>query len=319
MDRKKVGVITGREEEFPAAFIDHINLRYGDELHAEMVRLGGIGMDEPVPYAVIVDRISHEVPFYRAFLQKAAADGVAVINNPFWWSADDKFFECVLATKLGVAVPRTVLVPNRSYEADIIDESLRNLIQPPQWDEMLTYTGLPAVLKPAKGGGSKNVTVVRSREDLERAWEESSHLQMILQEFIDYDRYVRCFVMGREHVRVSRFDIRRERHLRYHADHELEPELFDRVVQDCRTLTRALGYDMDTVEFAVRDGVPYAIDFLNPAPDCQPASVTPESFDWVLDTLGSLVALYARDGPPPPKMEWDALLVGPFESARHPG
>lgn len=316
MNEKPVGIITGRELEFPARFADHINERYAGILHAEMMTLGGVPMDAPVPYAVIVDRISHEVPFYRAFLQKAVADGVAVINNPFWWSADDKFFECVLATRLGVAVPRTVLVPNRTYEADIIDESLRNLIQPPPFDDMLDYTGLPAVLKPARGGGSRNVTVVRSLDDLERAWDESGHLQMVLQEFIDYDRYVRCFVIGREHVRISRFDITQDRHLRYHAEHRLEPGLFERVERDCLTLTRALGYDFDTVEFAVRDGIPYAIDFLNPAPDCQPSSVTHANFEWVLDKLGDLVARYAEQGPPDPELHWQTLLNGPQLATR---
>ena len=52
-----------------------------------------------VPYAVIVDRISHDVPFYRSYLKNAVLTGTQVINNPFWWSADDKFFNYALAEK----------------------------------------------------------------------------------------------------------------------------------------------------------------------------------------------------------------------------
>jgi hypothetical protein len=306
----KVGVLVGREKEFPAALIERINDRFHGRLTAEMLRLGSVPMDAMVPYRVIVDRISHEVPFYRTYLEKAVADGSAVINNPFWWSADDKYFECVLAMKLGVAVPRTVIVPNRTYDADIIDESLRNLVQPVPWEEMVAYTGLPAVMKPARGGGSKNVTVVRSMDDLLKAWEDSASLQMILQEFIDYENYVRCFVIGREHVRVSRFDISLERHLRYHPEHKLTDELHDRVVRDCLALTRALGYDMDTVEFAIRDGTPYAIDFLNPAPDSDPNSVGKDNFAWLLDTLSALVGRYAEQEQAAPELRWQRLLDG---------
>src|ERR1700736_5298390 len=148
----KVGLIVGRENTFPLAFIEAVNRKNIEGVTAELVKLGGTRMDEVVPYRVIIDRMSHEVPYYRTYLKKAVHDGTIVVNNPFWWTADDKFFECVLAQKLGVAVPRTVLVPNKSYEADVIEESLRNLVQPIPWDELLAYVGLPAVLKPAIGG-----------------------------------------------------------------------------------------------------------------------------------------------------------------------
>ncbi|HLJ67929.1 MAG TPA: hypothetical protein VKX16_11270 [Chloroflexota bacterium] len=294
-DSTRVGVIVGRERAFPDALIERINEKGGGDITAEMARLGAIRMDATIPYRVVVDRISHEVPFYRAYVDKAVAGGAIVINNPFWWTADNKFVECVIAGQLGVNVPRTVLVPNRSYEADIIDESLRNLEMPPNWEEMTAYTGLPAVLKPAWGGGSKNVSVVRSLDELQAAWEQSGHLQMILQEFIDYENYARCFVIGREHVLISGYDYSAPYFERYRQDTRLSPALHDLITDHCLALTRALGYDMDTVEFAIRDGVPYAIDFLNPAPDCEPASVKQWNFDWVVDRLSDLVIRYARE------------------------
>jgi ATP-grasp domain len=292
---KRVGLLVGREKVFPDALIESINEKGEGAIRAEMILLGGTSLADEVPYRVIVDRISHEVPYYRGYLGKAVAEGTIVINNPFWFSADNKFIECVIAQRLGVAVPRTTLVPNRLYEADIVDESLRNLRQPQLWDDLLSHIGLPAVLKPAAGGGSKSVSVVRSRQELEAAWEASGTLQMILQEFIEYENYVRCFVIGRRDVRVSRFDISLPRHERYHEDTKLSPQLHDRVVSDCLTLTRALGYDIDTLEFAIRDGVPYAIDFFNPAPDCEPQSVTQPNFDWVVEHVSDLVIRYARD------------------------
>ena len=71
-------------------------------------------MGEPSRYRVIVDRISHEVEYYRGALKHAVLEGTYVINNPFWWTADDKFFNYSVVAKLGVAVPKTVLLPQKS-------------------------------------------------------------------------------------------------------------------------------------------------------------------------------------------------------------
>ena len=57
----KVGVLVGREWSWPPAFIAELNRR-DEGVIAEYVQLGGNIMNEPVPYRVIVDRISHEVP-----------------------------------------------------------------------------------------------------------------------------------------------------------------------------------------------------------------------------------------------------------------
>lgn len=290
----KIGLIVGREETFPQAFLERVNSKNVQGVTAELVKLGGTRMDEEIPYRVIVDRMSQEVPYYRVYLKKAVAEGTIVINNPFWWTADDKFFECVLAQKLGVAVPRTVVLPNHSYDADVVPASFRNLVYPMPWEELVAYTGLPAVLKPAIGGGWKNVSIVSSIEELIRAYDQSGTLQMILQEFIQFENYARCYVLGRKHVRVMKYDPTKTHFERYiSGEGHFTPELHDRIAQDCLTLCNALGYDMNTVEFAIRDGIPYAIDFLNPAPDMERTSVNPENFEWVVETMATLCIEYA--------------------------
>src|SRR5215210_7849492 len=103
---KRVGILVGREQTFPEALIRSINERGAGNVTAEMIKIGGVRLDEARRYDIIIDRISHEVPFYRAFMKRAALEGTYVINNPFWWSADDKFFNYALATKLGVAIPK---------------------------------------------------------------------------------------------------------------------------------------------------------------------------------------------------------------------
>jgi hypothetical protein len=290
----KVGILVGRENTFPQAFIDRVNAKNVEGVTAEMVRLGGTRLDEVIPYRLIVDRMSHEVPYYRAYLKKAVAEGVIVVNNPFWWSADDKFFECVLAEKLGVAVPKTVVLPTKSYDADVVPESFRNLMYPLPWDDLLAYVGLPAVLKPAIGGGWKNVSIVNSKDELFRAYDQSGTLLMILQEFISFESYARCFVIGRRDVLVSGYDPRQSHFERYVvAEDYFTPEMRRRIADDCLTLCRALGYDMNTVEFAIRGGIPYAIDFLNPAPDFDYHSIKPQYFEWVVEHMADMVIRYA--------------------------
>jgi hypothetical protein len=303
----KVGLMVGREWSFPPAFIEEVNNR-NEGVTAEYVKLGGTRMDEPSEYAVIVDRISHEVPYYRSYLKNAVLQGVRVVNNPFMWTADDKFFEASLATKLGVASPKTIVLPNKDYVPGIVhDESLRNLIFPLDWQGILDYIGLPCVLKDAHGGGWRDVYVCHTLEELWDAYNQSGLLTMVLQEFIEWDHYVRCMVLGQEHVLPMKYNPHEKK---YHVSHDhLGPELGKRVVADCLTLVRALDYDMNTVEFAVRDGVPYAIDFMNPAPDMDIYSLTPHYFDWVVQHMADMVIKMAKNPQPQvAELKWNKLF-----------
>ncbi|NWJ44391.1 MAG: hypothetical protein HXX08_00785 [Chloroflexi bacterium] len=305
----KVGLIVGRESTFPQAFIDSVNSRNAGVV-AEMVSLGGSYMDEPCEYKVIIDRISHEVPYYRSYLKNAVLQGAIVINNPFWWTADDKYIESTIATKLGVAHPKTVVLPNKAYVEGIVDESLRNLAYPLPWDEVVAYTGLPAFLKPATGGGWKNVYKVHDLDQLWRCYNQTGELTMILQEAIEFRQYVRCYAIGRDNIKVMPYDPSERKYI---VDpNYLSKELHDRIVRDCQVLCEALGYDMNTLEFAIRDGVPYAIDFLNPAPDMDYWSVGEIYFDWVMGAMTDLVIDYAtgKRKPQPVRYRWDALLGG---------
>jgi hypothetical protein len=298
----KVGLLVGMEDTFPGPFLELVNDR-GRALgiRAEMARLGGIPeLQEPLRYQVVVDRISHEVPFYRAYLKSAALQGTVVVNDPFWWEADEKFFECTLARKLGVAVPRTVVLPNHSYMPFIDPQrSLRNLEYPLDWQRIIAHVGLPAVLKPNTGGGGRDVYMVGSVQELIEAYDQTETKTMILQERIEWEDYLRCLVIGRE-VLVFRFDPTRPLGESYLTDDPPSGALRQLATAQALTLTDALGYDMDTVEFAVRDGTLYAIDFLNPAPDFDSFSIKQEGFTWALDRMCQLVLDYATGSRQPP-------------------
>jgi glutathione synthase/RimK-type ligase-like ATP-grasp enzyme len=300
--KKVIGILVGRENTFPGPFIEVVNQKgAADGITAELAVLGGTSELEEPYHAVLVDRISHEVPYYRAHLKSAVLMGTTVINDPFWWEADEKFFECTLARKLGVAVPKTVVLPNKQYIPDIDHRySLRNLQFPLDWEHIVAYTGLPAVLKPNTGGGWKDVFIVRSMEELITAYDQTGLKTMILQEFIDWDDYVRCICIGREHILPIRYNPRAPFEERYQINRPVEGRLRDQAIKDARTLVEALGYDMDTVEFAVRDDVLYAIDFLNPAPDFDNFSIKEDNFRWVLEKMSDVVLGYARGEAAPP-------------------
>ena len=290
---KRVGLIVGREWSFPPAFLDAVNTRDAGVV-AEYASFGGERMDDPRRYDVLVDRISHEVPFYRTVLKKAVLDGVTVINNPFMWTADDKFLGASLVTRLGVASPKTVVLPNKEYVPGIVPtESLRNLQYPLDWDGILAHVGLPCILKDAHGGGWKEVYVCRSKQELLEAYDQSGRLTMIVQEFIAWDAFVRCLCLGQEEILPIKYDPKERR---YHVEHDhLGAALGARVVQDARTIVRAFGYDMNSIEFAIKDGVPYAIDFMNPAPDFDINSLTPTYFQWAVEHMADLVIRLATN------------------------
>lgn len=309
---KRVGILVGREQTFPEALIRSINERGGGEVTAEMVKIGGVYLNEPRRYDIIIDRISHEVPFYRAFMKRAALEGTFIINNPFWWSADDKFFNYSLATKLGVAIPKTVLLPQHSYIEGIVSESLRNLEFPIDWQAIVDYVGMPAIMKPFDGGGWKNVERVNSLEELWQKYDQTGTLCMTLQEFINFDQFVRCYCIGQEEVMIMPYDPRKaylsgEQYI--NDPNYLSPELADRVRKDVITLCSALGYDINTVEFAIKDGIPYAIDFMNPAPDAELISVGEFYHNWVTEKVTNLVfKRLAQPVEERPRYRWDAFL-----------
>jgi len=304
---KRIGLFVGREWSWPPAFIEEVTKRDVGVV-AEYAKVGGERFDTPMPYDVLIDRISHEVPMYRSYLKKAVLDGKTVVNNPFMWTADDKFFGATLVARLGISSPKTVLLPNKDYVPGIVPkESLRNLEYPLNWKGIVDYVGLPCVLKDAHGGGWKQVHVCHSLEELIHFYDQSGLLTMIVQEFIEWDHFVRCLCIGQQEILPMKYDPRARKYVVEH-DH-LTPELGVRVVGDSRRIVRALGYDMNSIEWAIRDGVPYAIDFMNPAPDMDIYSLTPTYFEWVVDKMADMaIRLALEPRPQLAELRWNVLV-----------
>ena len=284
---KKIGILFGQENTFPWAFIERINEKKIPGIIAEAVSIDKVIQGDPTEYAVIVDRISQDVPFYRAYLKNAAISGAAVINNPFWWSADEKFFNNALAVKIGVPVPNTVILPSKTIPDDTSANSFRNLKYPLDWESIFKYIGFPAYMKPHDGGGWKSVYKIHNMEDFFDKYAETGQLVMMLQSEVVFEQYFRCYCLGGKYVHIMPYEPRNPHHLRYAVETPSSPELLATIEKYVLMLNHALGYDFNTVEFGVVDGIPYAIDFCNPAPDAELTSVGKPNFDWIVENAAN--------------------------------
>ncbi len=317
---KKIGILFGMENSFPQAFVDEINQRNEPGISAEFIKIDKLSQGQDSGYAVIFDRISHDVPFYRAYLKNAALQGAAVVNNPFWWSADEKFFNNCLALQLGVPIPKTYLLPSNERPSDTSETSFRNMVMPLDWDTMFAEIGFPAYMKPHAGGGWKSVYKVTSPDDFYQKHQETGQLVMLLQEEIKYEEYYRVYCIGGKYVKIMPYAPHHEPHLRYQVDTPpSSKKLLKLIEQYTLLLCRGLGYDFNTVEFAVRDGIPYAIDFCNPAPDADKASVGEDNFIWVVNAAADFAIAKAKAHKPgKDNLTWGTFMQQAVPSASKP-
>lgn len=312
---KKIGILFGMEDTFPWAFIDRVKKLSKGKIEAEPVRIDKLEQGADYGYAVIIDRISQDVPFYRAYLKNAALNGTYVINNPFWWSADEKFFNNCLMEKIGIPVPKTVLIPSHDRPDNTKENSFRNMAFPLDWDYIFDYVGFPAYMKPHDGGGWKSVYQVTSPEDMWNKLAETEQLVMMVQEEIIFDDYYRVYCLGKKYVHIMPYEPRNPHHLRYATNHQTQGKELEKLLKTIEDYTikinEALGYDFNTVEFAVRDGVPIAIDFCNPAPDADKNSVGEENFEWIVEHAAKFAIEKAKAYKPgKANVAWGKFVTG---------
>jgi len=274
----KIGILS-KDEQFSYDLLNSLNhLGASNNVSAVFVTPKAIENSAKNDFRLIIDRKTYLDKFMRTWIKKQALEGTYIISNPFAHSCDDKFFEYCLATKLNVNVPKTVCLPSHFPIYDFGD-----LIEYPQLDKVLEYTGLPAIVKPYDGWAWRDVRKVRSVEDLKRVYEDSMDMVLVVQEYIDYDHYVRAYVVGKEHVLPIKYEPKERRYI---LDHEhLSPEVGLEILNSCRVLNYALDYDFNTVEFAIKNGKAYAIDFWNTVPEVRPDTLPKEYYDWVVDKV----------------------------------
>lgn len=296
MQMKIIGVLFGEEQTFPPALVEYVNGLDLPNVRAEYVKVGVVEMAEASHYDVVLDRISHDIPFYRSVLQNMMLGGTRVVNNPFWTIDDDKFFSHALAKRMGVPTPKTVIFPTKRHPPGTSATSMRNLTYPVDWDAAFGYVGFPAYVKPDVGMGWQDVHRVEDAREFFEVYDQTGSTAMLLQEAIEFSEYYRCYVVGARDVHVMPYEPRNPHERRYAASFAPSPELDRRMRRHSLDLMSSMGYDCNSIEFAVRDGVPYAIDYLNGAPDAELASVGELNFRWVVKALGDFLVDQARAG-----------------------
>jgi hypothetical protein len=279
-----IGLLVGREQDWPEAFIAAVEKK-GNGAVAEYIKLGGTYMDDICPYPVIMDRMSHEIPYYRTYVKYAALNGSYVINNPFVWSADNRFFGTTVANRLGLKSPRTIVLPNKDTAAETVPESYRNLLYPMDWEGIIEYIGVPAIFKEILSGGRRLSFRVHSVDELIQRYDESGTRTMILQEVIAGGDHLHCFVVGGEETLIMQYSPDQNRYL---PTLELDDEVASRVVESSIALSKAYGYDINLIEYNHRDGNLYVINSTNPSPLIDHQLMSDDQFDWIVDQTSNL-------------------------------
>jgi hypothetical protein len=178
------------------------------------------------------------------------------------------------------------------------------------WEAVFSYVGEHGFMKPVNGGGWRDVYHIHNRLEFFNAYDQSRDLCMMYQRAVEFNEYFRCYVVGQSKVRIMPYNPRNAHHERYIQNPpEYDKKLLARVEKDALTLCRALGYDLNTVEFAVENGIPYAIDFMNPAPDADVNSVGKENFEWIVREVADLAIAKCRTAPQAPELRWSAFLA----------
>jgi hypothetical protein len=295
--QKRIGILVGQEVDWPDAFITAVN-QQGNIASAEFIKLGGTFMDEACAYDLLIDRISHEIPYYRSYLKYAALQGCTIINDPFIWSADSKFFSNALVNKLGFASPRTVALPNKEVEEENKTDSFRNLIYPMDWQGIIDYVGVPAIFKDVSVGGRRLVNRVHSVDELIQHYDESGTRTMILQQIIESDVHIHAFVVGQERVQLLRYSLADGRYLPERID--TKSKKGKALTQAALKLTQTFGYDINMVEFVLQEDTPYIINSTNPAPIIDKTLMNEKQFEWCLQETVALT-LKRLERPLPPR------------------
>ncbi len=291
-DVKLIGFLIGRERDFPDAVMNQVNENY-DDVRAELVKIGGTMQDAAVPYDVIIDRMSHEVPYYRSYVKYAAMHDCYVINNPFTWANDTKFFSGALVRKLGYKTPRTVVLPNKDIDTETVPDSFRNLEYPMDWQGIIDYIGSPAIFKDIQSGGRRFAYRVNNVDELIQRYDESGTRTMILQEVLDSEHHVHCLVVGGKQTMLLAYSFDERK---YHdCTLDLAGPIAQEISEIALRLTHLYGYDINLPEFVVKDDVVYVINATNPSPLISHELMTDAQFDWAVNAVTDLAVAHARD------------------------
>ncbi len=292
--RHLIGLLLGAEEDWPRAFeqilhrvgpiVDGAGRRH--EVDVERLTVEPFDLADPVRTDLVIDRLAHWYYHPREWLKKAALmDDTYLLNSPFTFQSMEKHSAYCAMLRLGLKIPRTVLVPyknpvdnarwaytsaryNRSFDLDAIADDL----------------GYPMYMKPFDGGGWRGVSRIENRADLHRAYDESGEMLMHLQATVDYDVFARALSIGPETM-VMDFRPEQPMHDRYAVSHGfLSPVGGEQCVAVSRVVNAFFGWEFNSAEMLVKGDQVHPIDYANACPDVAVTSLH-YYFPWAMTAL----------------------------------
>jgi len=290
-----IGLLLGAEEDWPTAFealarrlgVLHDAQGRSHSLRTERVTIEPFNLRDTVRQELVIDRLAYWYYHPREWLKKAALmDDVYLLNSPFTFQSMEKHSAYCAMLRLGMNVPETVLVPyknpvdnarwaytsakyNREFDLDAVAESL----------------GYPLFMKPFDGGGWRGVSMIRDRESLHQAYDDSGEMLMHLQQAVSgYEVFARALTIGPETM-VMDFRPDQPMHRRYAVSHDfLSPQVGAEAVTIAQTVNAFFRWEFNSCEMLVRDGVVYPIDYANACPDVAVTSLH-YYFPWAIKSL----------------------------------
>lgn len=292
----RIGVLIGHDDTFCRALTDRIGELSGDAATAAPVSLGAWPAEQAPAWDAVLDRTSHEVAFYRSVLRAMSLSGVSVINDPFTLDALDRFTALERCRAAGLAVPRTLLLPQKEYPPSVAPGALRGLTYPQPWSDYIANIGGSGRLKPVAARSFLSEMPVTSEEELLQAFDRTGCELAMLQENVPWDIYVRCLVIGAERVIVCRYDPVYKQYLNDPGC--LESALETEVVRVSTEVSQLLGLDLNAVDFAVEAGRVSLIEPFNPLPELEISALTPFYFEKAVQEIAELCLKRAASGKP---------------------
>ncbi len=280
----KIGIVRGEEDLFPERLITVINEQVRSEqrdIYADYVMIGGTDTDQCYDYAVILDRISHKLPFLRTILKNAALNGTHIINNPFNDGFYNPFFCLSLAKNLGLNIPKTMVLPSRMHPEGTSSKTMRNIIFPLDWKSYFKAIGFPCWLKPALNKKYSDNEYLENATAFFETYDKSGNVAFMMQQDLDTELFFQAYyVSGSDVLIVPKMPGIQEK---------LKTKHKEAISNATKKLCQALGFEINKVDFAIHKDNLYVMDALNPVPVIETSNMNDEQFEAYVASVASLL------------------------------
>jgi hypothetical protein len=290
-----IGLLLGTEEDWPAAYqtliarLGAVTDGSGRRHHitTERVTIEPFDLRDRPRHDLVIDRLAYWYYHPREWLKKVALmDDVYLLNSPFTFQSMEKHAAYCAMIRLGLKVPKTVLVPFKNPpENPRYATTAARYNQPFDLQAIAADIGYPLFMKPYDGGQWIGVSRIRDDAELQEAYDASGERLMHLQESVEgYDVFARSLSIGPETM-VMNFRPDLPMHDRYAVSHDfLSREIGEEVVTIGRLVNAFFRWEFNSCETLVRGSDVYPIDYANASPDVALTSLH-YYFPWAMSAL----------------------------------